>query len=64
MLLHQFTHRRAFCLVDVDDVAEVLVLVVGGVNGLGDVPGHGRIIEILVDVVVHTVGHALRETAH
>ena len=59
MLLHQVTYRRAFCLVDVDHVAEVLVLVVGGVNGLGDVPRHGRIVEIVVDVVHHAIGHAL-----
>jgi len=31
---------------------------------LGDVPGHGRVVEVLVDVVVHAVGHALEEVGH
>merc|ERR1712216_799801 len=51
-------------LVDADDVADVLVLELGGVDGLGDVPGHGRVVEVLVDVVVHAVGHALEEVGH
>ena len=29
---------------------------------LGDVPGHGRVVKILPDVVVHTAGHAYIET--
>ena len=31
---------------------------------LGDVPGDGRVIEVIIDVVVDTVGHALEELGH
>ena len=54
----------ASSLVDVDNVADVLVLVVSGVDGLGDVPGHGRVIEVVVDVVHDAAGHALEELGH
>ena len=54
----------ASSLVNVDNVADVLVLVVSGVDGLGDVPGHGRVIEVFVDVVHDAVGHALEEIGH
>eukprot|EP00961_Rhodomonas_salina_P178414 2406584-Rhodomonas_salina.1 len=85
-------------LVDVDDVPEPLVLVLGRVNRLpqqlrqkspprdnhktgkikekklcnaahlGDVPGHGRVVELVIDVGVHTLGtlagHAVEELGH
>eukprot|EP00286_Rhodomonas_abbreviata_P022984 CAMPEP_0181293350 /NCGR_PEP_ID=MMETSP1101-20121128/3019_1 /TAXON_ID=46948 /ORGANISM="Rhodomonas abbreviata, Strain Caron Lab Isolate" /LENGTH=113 /DNA_ID=CAMNT_0023397933 /DNA_START=920 /DNA_END=1261 /DNA_ORIENTATION=- len=51
-------------LVDVDDVTEPLVLVLGRVDGLGDVPGDGGVIELVIDVVVHAAGHALEELRH
>ena len=54
----------ACCLIDADDVADVLVLVRSGVDGLGDVVGHGGIVEVRVDVVVDTAGHALEEVGH
>ena len=31
---------------------------------LGNVVGHGRVVEVIVDVVVHAVGHALEEIGH
>jgi len=31
---------------------------------LGDVPGDGRVVEVIVDVIVHAVGHALEEVGH
>ena len=31
---------------------------------LGDVPGHGRVVEVLPDVVVHAARHALEELGH
>ena len=37
---------------------------VGGERDLGDVPGHGRVIEVLIDVVVDAAGHALEEIGH
>ena len=37
---------------------------VGGERDLGDVPGHGRVIEVLIDVVHDAAGHALEELGH
>jgi hypothetical protein len=50
--------------IDVDHVAEPLVLVLSGVDGLGNVPVSGCVVEVLVDVVVHATGHVLEEFRH
>eukprot|EP00961_Rhodomonas_salina_P054823 736479-Rhodomonas_salina.2 len=53
--MHPETSNTNSCLVAVDDGADVLVLVGGRVNRLGDVPAHGRVVERVVLVVEHVV---------
>eukprot|EP00292_Cryptomonas_paramecium_P031562 CAMPEP_0113676386 /NCGR_PEP_ID=MMETSP0038_2-20120614/8614_1 /TAXON_ID=2898 /ORGANISM="Cryptomonas paramecium" /LENGTH=89 /DNA_ID=CAMNT_0000593409 /DNA_START=102 /DNA_END=371 /DNA_ORIENTATION=- /assembly_acc=CAM_ASM_000170 len=55
---------RTAYLVDVDNGAQPLVLVLVGVHRLGDVPGDRAVIEIIVDVVIDAAGHASEELGH
>jgi len=61
---HIYRQKAASSLVDVDDLAEVTLLVLGGVDGLGDMPGHGRVIKVFVNVVHDATRHALEELRH
>eukprot|EP00961_Rhodomonas_salina_P000452 6136-Rhodomonas_salina.1 len=56
LMMQSVERTQIFCMIStlaVDDRADVLVLVDGRVDRLGDVPAHGRVIERVILVVVH-----------